>query len=370
MQNLAVNGYSKQQVIDALHAKYAPRFIKFRYDLLNQNEIKKSALSTVIAAEISMAYMAEIKRTAKFKIKDDGSINWLSDRIQPFFQLQMPDGGWAEWSLGIFLLSSPLRVDQNQQIIRDVEAYDGLQVLKDDKFTSRYTIAAGTNYYTAVLNILTSAGITKYNIQQTSLTLPNTREWEPGIEKLKAVNELLADLNYTPLWVEEYGFYTSYAYQTPQVRAAQYTYENNDLSIMHNGVNDSLDLFSIPNKWVIVSSNAETSPLTSTYTNTNANSPTSTVNRGRTIVDFRAIDTIADQASLDAHVQRLAFEASQVYGHVVFETAIMPMHSYNDILQLNYSYLGINDKYSEMSWTLPLAVGGKMKHEVRRVVQI
>jgi hypothetical protein len=370
MQNLAVYGYTQQQVIDALHAKYRPRNIKFRYDLLDKNEVRKSTLSTVINGSIAMQYDADIKRTGKFKIEDDGTINWLNDRIQPFFMLQMPDGGWASWSLGIFLLSSPTRVEENNKIYREIEAYDGLQVLKDDKFSARYTILAGTDYFTSIIAILQGAGITKYNIQQINKSLPITKEWEPGTEKLKAVNELLSDLNFTPVWVDEIGFYTSQLYQSPSIRGINYTYSNDSLSVTYNGMQDTLDLFSIPNVWTRVSSNAESTPLISTYTNNNPSSLTSTVSRGRTILSYETIDTVADQASLDSKVQRLAFEASQIFGQVVFNTALMPMHSYNDILQINYSYLGISDKYSEIGWSMPLNIGGQMQHNIRKVVNI
>jgi len=139
---------------------------------------------------------------------------------------------------------------------------------------------------------------------------------------------------------------------------------------MYNGLQNSLDLFSVPNQWTVVASNADTVPLTSTYTNSNVNSPTSTVNRGRTISAYITIDTIADQASLDAYVQTLAFQASQVFGYIKMSTALMPMHSYNDVLQINYSSLNISDKYSETGWSMDLAIGGKMTHDVRKVVQI
>lgn len=55
-------------------------------------------------------------------------------------------------------------------------------------------------------------------------TLANAREWKPGTPKLQAVNELFADLNFTPLWVDEVGFYTSQLFQNPSVRTANYTY--------------------------------------------------------------------------------------------------------------------------------------------------
>jgi hypothetical protein len=370
MQKLEQGIYTRQQVIDVLHAKYAARQVKFRYDLLDKNDIKKVTLQTVESGEIQMSSLSEIKRTARFRLRDDGTINWLSDRIQPFFMLKMPDVSWAEWSLGIFLLCSPKRRDQNRLIYRDVEAYDGLQVLVDDKFDYRLTLAAGSNYITNIKNILSGAGITKTNLESTTETLTVAREWEPGTAKLKVINELLKDINYTQLWVDEWGFYTASKYRTPAERAVEYAYKNDELSILAAGIEEELDLFNVPNKWTVTVSNAETAPLSSTYINSNAASPTSTVSRGRTIVDYRTIDYVSSQAVLDDYVKKIAFQASQIYGTVTFETALMPMHSYNDVLKLEYSPLNINDKYEEIGWTLPLHAGEYMRHEVRKVVPV
>ncbi|MGG3737528.1 LamG-like jellyroll fold domain-containing protein [Aeribacillus pallidus] len=560
--------YSRQEIIDALHGKHGNRQIRFRYDLLDKNDNKIKELDSVIDGEVSMASLSSIKRTAKFRLKDKGDINWLTDRIQPFVELKMPEikrkhdnyalefdgvddkvdvphsdelnisknleinatvtvyntsnnwgrivhkgndtvlgnnnfcynirydrsGGfrfsinvnsewnsiacplelnkkyklkmtydgnvfkafvdgvevgslnvpgtiqedmsnlqigsvydglideveilnngvkvghwkfnegkgsiakdstpngndgiihgakwkkngievetipssWIEFPLGIFLLSSPTRKDENNFVYREVEAYDGLLILRDDKFDTRYTVTAGTNYRQAVIDILASAGITKHNIEQTDKVLPVDMEFAPGTEKLEAINTLLRAINYTPLHVDVYGYFTSMTYRSPSIRAAEYTYKDDELSIIYAGMEEELDLFNVANRWVVVCSNAEQS-LMSTYTNSNPDSPTSTVNRGRTIVDYREVTDIADQQSLDAYVQRIAFEASQVYGKLTFETALNPLHDYADVLQIEYSPLGISGKYSETSWTMPLKAGARMKHEVRKVVNI
>jgi hypothetical protein len=369
MLSLANYPYSRQEIIDALHGKYGQRHFKFRYDLLDKDDKKIGELDSVVDGEVSMASLSSIKRTAKFRLKDKGEINWLSDRIQPYALLRMRDGQYIEFPLGIFLLSSPTRKDSNQNVYRDVEAYDGLLILRDDKFDSRYTVPAGTNYRQAVIDILASAGITKHNIEQTDKVLPVDMEFEPGKEKLEAINALLTAINFTPIHVDVYGYFTSMTYRSPSIRSAEYTYKDDELSIIYAGMEEELDLFNVPNKWVVVCSSAEQS-LMSSYTNSNPNSPTSTVNRGRTIVDYREVTDIADQQSLDAYVQRIAFEASQVYGKVTFETAINPLHDYMDVLELDYSPLGIKGKYVETGWTMPLKAGARMKHEVRKVVSI
>ena len=368
MQELAQKGHTRQTVINALQMKTGSRQIKFRYDLLDKDDNYKKTLTTVMDGEISMSAFADIKRTAKFTVKEDKSIDWLSDRIQPFYMLKL-GMDWLEWSLGVFILSSPKKTD-NVIVTREVEAYDLSQILIDDKFVDRYTVNADTNYITAIKALLQGAGITKINIQATDKVLSTAREFEIGTTKLSAINKLLSEINYTQLIVDEYGYFVSSQYRSPSDRVSEYAYKDDSMSILSQGMTEELDLFNVPNKWVAVLSNPEVEPLVSSYVNNNPDSITSTISRGRTIVDFREVDNIADLESLDAYVQRIANNASQVYGYINFETAIMPMHSYSDVLDLGYSKLGIAGKYSETNWTLPLQTGAMMQHQVRKVVNI
>jgi hypothetical protein len=398
MQSLTqFEGFTPERIKAIIHMTGGSRKVAFRYELLDKNDNRIGDLSTVSSGEVSHSSLSQIKRTARFNIKDSGDIDFLSDRIKPFARLHIPpgrilareysfirttqpilnnirvapnEGGWVEFPLGVFLLSSPTRKDQNNNVYREVEAFDGTVILRDDKFHSRYHIPAGANYRQAVIDILLTAGISKHNIEQTDKILPVDVEFEPGTEKLKAVNQLLSAINYTPIHVDVNGFFISFVYRSPSIRPAEYIYKDDELSITYPGMVEELDLFNIPNKWTVVLSNPEREPLVSTYTNDNPNSPTSTINRGRTILDYREIDHIADQESLDAYVQKLAFEASQVYGKVEFETAINPIHDYFDVIELDYSPLGIKGKYTETSWILPLESGGRMKHSVRRVITI
>jgi hypothetical protein len=398
VQPLARNGYTEEQIKAALHMAQGSRRIDFRYDLLDINNNFIRPLRNVVSGEVSMASLASIKRTAKFKLMDDGQIDYMNDRIQPFVRLYIPpgrvlareyhfllpnfparfeeiksapeEGGWIDFPLGVFLLSSPTRADENNGVYREVDAYDATLILRDDKFESRYAVRTGTNYRDAIVEILESAGITIYNIDRTDKTLPTTMEFEPGTEKLTAVNRLLSAINYTPIYVDVNGYFMSREYRSPSERVAEYTYEDNDLSVTYQGMSEELDTFNVANRWVAVLSDPERQPLVSSYTNDNPNSPTSTVSRGRVIVDYREVEDIADQHALDGYVKRLASNASQVYGKLEFNTAIMPMHDYADVLQIKYSPLGINEKYSETGWTIPLEVGGRMKHSIRRVVTI
>lgn len=382
-------GYTEQQVIDALHAKYGSRVIRFRYDVLDKYLTKKHELTQVVSGNVKMAAFSRIKRTASLRLADEWlpertvmvggqatiipaqlKVDYLSDRIQIFCEIQMIDGGWIAFSLGIFVPSTPAREEGTANTYRNIDLYDGLIVLDEDKVTNRYYINKNVNYITSVRTLLTSAGITRISLEDSTETLSIEREWDIGTPKLDIINDLLEAINYTPLWVDANGFYTSSRYIAPSLRSIDYHYQDNDISVIHTGVGEELDLFNVANTWVVVRTNTEQPPLISTRINSATDSPTSTVNRGRTIVDFREVDDISSQAILDSYVDRIANEASQIYGKVTFETAIMPMHEYSDQVYLSYSNLTIQDSYSETAWEIDLAAGGRMKHEARKVVDI
>ncbi|MGG1571588.1 hypothetical protein [Fictibacillus sp. NRS-1165] len=300
----------------------------------------------------------------------------MEDRPDSESHYEFEEGRWIEFPLGIFLLSTPVRKEVNQEVYREVDAYDGLVVLEEDKFSDRYTIKAGSGYYSVMVDILSSAGIKKYNVEFSDKVLPNDMEYEPGTSKRSVLNDLASQINFTPFWVDEYGYYTSSKYVSPQDKTPSYEYiDDLEMSVVFNGMEEELDLYSVPNVWTVVYSNIDsegtnTTYLRSSYRNENPDSITSIPSRGRNIVDYREVENIADQESLDAYTERIAFEASQVYGKLQFTTAIMPFHRYADTLYIRNSNLAIDGKYSETSWSIPFDVGGEMRHEVRKVVMI
>lgn len=368
--NIARQGYTGQEILNTLLAVTGSRTVKFRYDLLNKTDKKIGELDWVRGCNINYNSFADIKRTASFDIKDNGEIDWLNDRIQPFVLLKMPDGNWVEFSQGIFLLPTPTRRHNGAVITRSIEAYDTSLILVNDMFTKRYTVSTGISYYDAVLQILKGAGISKINIEYTDKTLDRDLEFEIGDAKLTRINELLDAINYVQLHVDENGYFTSYKYVSPAARAPEITYADDSHSIIVPDVEEELDIFNIPNYWVVTASNPESEPLVATYENNNPDSATSTISRGFRKVNYRTIDEIADFYTLNDYVARIAYESSQPYGYVEFKSAIMPVHGYSNILNFKYGGLSISDKYSEVSWSMPLAAGAEMSHRIRRVVSL
>lgn len=366
--------YTDAEVADALTARRGIRRVSFRYDRLDELNAYVEPIDYVVTASVDNNALADIKRTAKFTMLERGGINYLKDRIRPWMRLGMEhlpaDGrrGYVEWPLGVFVLSTPGRVLSADVVSREVDAYDQLVVLRDDKVTDRYSVAAGAKYTDALATL--AFGFSA-SIIPSSLTLPAAMEWETGTPKLRIVNDLLAALNYESAWFDEWGTLVCRPYQSPTVRPPLWSYRDDSASVISGDVGQTIDLFDVPNRWVLTVSEADRVKLTTTYTNTDPASPTSTVSRGRIITDVRTDEDAANQATLDAKAQRYAFDASQVFEVVEFRSLLMPMHTNGDVVELTLSGLAIaGAKYSEHTWSLPLEAGSEMSHKVRRVVSV
>lgn len=80
MQELARGGYSSEEIRDMLHGKHGSRVVNFRYDLLDKDENKKGELSRVVSGEVSMSAFANIKRTAKITLEEEGQVNKVAEK--------------------------------------------------------------------------------------------------------------------------------------------------------------------------------------------------------------------------------------------------------------------------------------------------
>lgn len=371
MQPLDPSGvYPDDEVVDALTARSGTRQLAYRYDRLDRSRNYLGPLDNVLGGSVANNALATIKRTARLTLRETGALNYLSDLVRPYARLTMPDGGFVEWPLGTFSLATPDRgLSAVGVVTRDVEAYDLLSTLNDDRVLDRYSIASGTAYTTAAESVISGAGLASA-VTPSALTLPAAMEWEPGTSKLRIVNDLFSAINYQSATADELGVIVGRPYQSPTVRSIEYTYADGSASVRRGAARQTLDLFAVPNVWVLVKSDPDQAALVSTYTNDDPLSPTSTVSRGRSIVDFRTEQDAADQSTLDAKAARLAFEASQVFEAVAFDTAAMPMHGDADMLRLEVPGLAISARYVEQTWALPLATGAMMSHKARRVVSV
>ena len=337
------------------------RIIKFKYNLLDNTDTFKKQLYNVESCNINYTSLSRFKSSASIKMREDADIDYLNDRIQPIVIL---DG--QEYPLGIYLICSPSRNINSVRITRDITCYSKLQLLDDDKVLERHYVPAGTNVVNEVIRLI---GTNSYSLVANTAQTLTSREWEIGTPKLDIINDLLAIINYTSLLVDSFGRFTAYPYVLPTERVHTITYQEGYDSILIPDMTEDFDYFGVPNIFVRYTNNPDINPpLRVVYENNNPSSLTSTVKRGRPIVDPKEVSDVADLVTLTAICKKDAYNASDRYSHLDFETAINPVHGYLDCIWVKCG--DINDKYIETSWSMDLKVGGRMKHTARRVVNI
>lgn len=364
MLSLAQNSYSHDTVKQALLGN---RVVGFRCELQDKSGTRIGDVT--VSGNISNDTTATIVRCADLTINEIDDINIIDERIKPYFRVKVGNDT-LEYPLGVFLISSP-DVDYNGYTkSRSCQCYDKTVILKEDKFDSRYYIASGSSYTTAVIQILGSAGFTNYSIPASASVLTTDIEFEIGTPKIDAINSLLDAINYNHLHFDANGVPVSEPFIDYPQRTIDDKYSTDKKSIIKPAIKRTLDVFNYPNKIIRYVENPEVgSSLKSVYVNTNVASLLSTVSRGRTIVDVQSVSDIADQTTLDAYVRRLVYE-NQVEEIAKFDTAIMPHHDYCDCLGLDIPECNISGAYIEYAWDMELAVGGSMTHYCRKVVQI
>lgn len=71
MKNISRDGYSTEEIWDALRGVIGSRNIDFRYDLLDENENKINELYDIESASVEMSAFSTIKRTASFSLREE-----------------------------------------------------------------------------------------------------------------------------------------------------------------------------------------------------------------------------------------------------------------------------------------------------------
>jgi hypothetical protein len=299
------------------------------------------------------------------------SINFGSNRIKVYCEIIKDDGTKSKcltFPVGIFLLSSPTRQDKNGGTYRQIECYDELLILKEDKITARLTIREGTKYTECIRAILRSSGIDRFNIYESDKALNRTIEYPIGTTKLEIINDLLTQINYQSLYVDANGVFTVRPYENPSQKGITWEYKDDELSVIMKGMTEEYDQYNHPNVFTVVQS-SENSTMTYSIENFGVG-PSSINSVKRRIVDYREVSDVSDFESLKEYTQRIFEESLQNLEVIEFETAIMPFHDHMDALNIRYQPLDINGKYIETNWEFECKPGATMRHRARKVVTV
>lgn len=308
---------------------------------------------------------AEIKGSLSATLRPSDEADLLSDELQP---VMIVDG--LETPLGVFQAATIEDTLTAYGKLWSVEAYDRCWRVQQSRTEGIRHFAANTPYLTAVQQLLTEAGITLVLATPSSAVLATDREdWQAGTDYLTICNELLAEINYNPVWFDAHGVCRLEPYREPSSGRIDHAYSSRDMQLlpMSDDRTQAVDLFDKPNVFVRICSNPDLpAPLTATAVNDSPTSGTSTFRRKMRIVDVETVNNIASQEELQALVNKLRSESMYATKAVTFSGLAEGGHGVGDVISIDDADIG--GVYEETAWSLTLAVGQLMEHTARRAV--
>lgn len=359
--NIAYGQYTQEELIKALSEE--SRTVFYEYILVDsqKNYINKISVED---AKISYDSENEVKRTLSGVVRASDIINidTLDYYIRPYMCLKYKKDV-IRWPLGLFLINVSGDYEEHAKLL-EIIGYDISKIALDDKTDAR-TYAPEETVYTSFAAQIAGTIYSNVSVTPSVKSYSNPLEWDIGTEKLIIINDVLKSINYNPLHFDENGIGLITPFIFDEGRTVDHVYQDNETSIIVDGINVSTDRFEIPNKIIRYVENPDAAYLVSTYVNDDPDSPYSTVNRGRVIVDIDSVDDIATQEDLDNLVYRIAAQANSTE-EVEFSTLNMPGHGYRDCIFLSIKTYGIEGKYIETSWEMDLSEGGLMTHLVKK----
>ena len=307
---------------------------------------------------------AKIKTSLSGKFKNVDGIDWLSDEIRPELII---DG--TAYSLGMYLPATVKTEQTETETIVSVDAYDRCWNVRDNYTETLVYFAAGTNYLAPVKELLTLAGISFVIETPTAATLAEDREdWDVGTSYLTIINQLLTEINYHELWFDADGAAVLEPVSTPTAENIEHMLDSSNIkSLLLPRITQTTDLYSAPNSFIVICSNADKSGgMVAKSENINPQSPLSINRRGRKITSVVKVNNIASQSELQEYADKLR-NMSLITGETIeVTTALFPGYGVNDVTGISYG-----DLFAvclERKWEMRLDVGGEMRHTLERVV--
>lgn len=316
-------------------------------------------------------------------------LDWATVLARPWMRLHNPvnQAEYAQWSLGVFALTTPKKTLGYDQVTFEVTGYDRLYLL-DRQVGNTYSVRAGVKYLAAVTAAINAAGLSGVLLDSSdaakalpkSMTWPLVPEYDDNPENgqsdtadmagpttwLNVVNDLLEAVGYSPLWCDENGYFRSEPNVPASARAPEWTFDvPGATNILADERSITPDDWNLPNKWIFVRQGLDTQPTTSNggiwiYTDT-----ASVARRGGLVWPKQIQLPAADFASLQRQ-GRAIIANDQAGTSVDVESSPFPPAGHRDVYRVIDPELGGDFRVSAYRWELDLG-GENMRHAWRKV---
>lgn len=315
-----------------------------------------------------------VARTLRFRLRGDATIN-LSDLVRAKFRLLTPDGGYVEWVLGTFMLQPPEEEIRPATTWRYFTAADVTQFLSDASFTRTFSVPKGASYIEAIQQICNGYGgqtPIRTSILDPGKVLPASLVWTAGQSRLRAVNDLLAAINYDAAWGDENFSVRSEPIPDYSAVSPSYTFQSTaGGSILKVPGQRRSDPSLAYNFATVLVEDPRRTPFSQTYANQSPASEISIPNwghpKGILIREPKLADASAAFAKARSEIQRYA----RIYAPLEMPTYCWPVSQHLDVYGLIYSTAdegAVHIKALETRWTMELRTGGSTVHQLEQIV--
>lgn len=259
------------------------------------------------------------------------------------YLVTIQNGVTEKFPLGTFLVQSPSSSFDGKVRSVSMDAYTPLLELKENLPPIGYSILKNENimsraYMLTRENARAPAVETEKSTKLEFDFIANTDDtW------LTFLTDLIAQAKYT-FMLDEMGRILYAPKQDAASLRPVWTYTDDNVSILYPELDIKHDLFDIPNVVEVLYS-MEGIVMRSTATNKDANSPTSTINRGRKIthrISNPSFPAIPTQEQLNEYAEQVLRDLSTIEYTVSYTHAYCPVRV-GDCVRINYNRAGLTD---------------------------
>jgi hypothetical protein len=307
---------------------------------------------------------ATIHGTGTFVVAQQLQGGW--QRVRPYMLLSGAGLSDVRWDLGVYVMTTPAVPLDQSPLTYTIDGSDLLYVLQNP-IGDTYTVAAGVSYLTAIEDVFSAASMTGSQLlldgTAASAVLPAALSWPltggQAFAYLDVINQLLAAINYLPLWADWEGNFRSSPYLSPSQLAPEYAFTTQ--MVADSGTPRTLtnDLWQAPNNWIYINENVDGPVLgAGIYQYTNEGTGQSSVAAVRRVITDVEYVNVVDQPTLVATANQAINQAIQLVEQLAVETSPFPAMWHFDMLtytdpQLPPSGNPETVTCQSQGWTLP-----------------
>lgn len=333
------------------HKTMQQTFEYFTVDPGTWKDTKK--LTTVKKCKISRDSEASTLGSATFDVGEN-----LGEQYIRTYLVTVQNGITERFPLGTFLIQTPSTEFDGRAQLVSMDAYTPLLELKENLPPIGYAVLKGENIMNIAYRLAREYSRAPVVKTDSDAVLENDFVANTDDTWLTFLTDLTSYAKYT-FDLDELGRVVFSPKQELSALRPVWTYNDDNSSILYPEITVKQDYYGIPNV-VEVTYSGDYYTFYGKAVNDDTNSPTSIVNRGRTITHratYPSVYGIPTQAIIDNYAKELLKELSVIEYTISYTHGYCPVRV-GDCVRLNYTRAGLsNVKAKVISQTLDCSTG-------------